>query len=217
MTKRKSFKIIFLTIIVSLLLLATIGVVLAESSGYMTDYVFFPDGSDLFNNFKGVMPGDELVQDVRLVNMHYKKLTYKTFIRAETPDEQYIPFLEQLNLKVEQLDTNGNAASVLFDGKPSETGPLSSNAFLAELAPLKATELRVTLSVPKALGNEYQSTTGVIKWYLSAYEKTDSSDPNTPGTPTTGTFGPPLIFIIILLAAACILLSVAVIRSRRKA
>lgn len=40
MTKRKSFKIIILTIIVALLLLSTIGVVLAESAGYMTDYVF---------------------------------------------------------------------------------------------------------------------------------------------------------------------------------
>lgn len=216
MTKRKSFKIIILTIIVALLLLSTIGVVLAESAGYMTDYVFFPDGSDLFSNFKGVMPGDELVQDIRLVNMHYKKLTYKTFIRAETPDEQYIPFLEQLNLKVEQLDANGNATNVLFDGKPSETGPLNSDVFLAELAPLKATELRVSLSVPKTLGNEYQNTTGAIKWYFSAYERTGSSEPDTPGTPTTGTFGPPLIFIIILLAAACTLLSIAVIRGRKK-
>ena len=68
MTKRKSFKIIILTIIVALLLLSTIGVVLAESAGYMTDYVFFPDGSDLFSNFKGVMPGDELVQDIRPVS-----------------------------------------------------------------------------------------------------------------------------------------------------
>ena len=216
MTKCRSFKIIILTIIVSLLLLGAIGVVLAESAGYMPDYVFFPDGSDLFSKFKGVMPGDELVQNIRLVNMHYKKLTYKTFIRAEIPDEQYIPFLEQLNLKVEQLNTDGNASSVLFDGKASITGPLSSNIFLAELAPFKATELRVTLSVPKALGNEYQNTTGVVKWHFSAYEKTDSSDPNSPGTPTTGAFGPPLIFIIILLAAACILLSIAVMHNSKK-
>lgn len=130
-------------------------------------FVFLPGSDkspdDLFTNFKGVMPGDVLTQDIRISNS--KDLAVKLYMRVETIDPQYERFLSQLDLKV--TDENGR---VLFNGKASEKDELADNVFLGLFSPDETLDLTVELKVPITMDNDFQNAYGEIVWTFLAEE-----------------------------------------------
>ena len=122
--------------------------------------------TDLFKNFKGVMPGDTLVQDFIVKNE--AKNSIKLFMEVLPHGEgnalsegvaqyattaQSIDFLNQLSMQV--VAGKGDNAKVLFDIPVGQLGTYYGKAELGTIAAGYGAELRVKLNVPITMGNEY--------------------------------------------------------------
>ena len=148
-------------------------------------FVFVPS-DDLFDNFKGVMPGDTIEQKITVKNGSSK--TVKIFLRAVANENTVMQgFLQQLSMTVKQGD------KTLFDASPAELDGLEENVLLGQFAPNQHTDLVVTLKVPITLGNAYANLTGVVDWVFTVEEviysgggSESDADIVIPGDDTTG-------------------------------
>ena len=138
-------------------------------------FVFLPD-SDLFQDFKGVMPGDKLTQQITVKNDTSKGIKVKIYLRAEAVDQEYQAFLSRMKLKVVQ-----DGSSVLFDAAADQQDGLASNVCLGTFYSGADVDLDVMLNVPIEMDNEFQGSTGLIRWVFTAEEL-----PISPDDPKTG-------------------------------
>lgn len=199
---KKILKIVSALVLSMMLILGTTA--FADSSvkyeGGAEKFVFL-DGSkysssDLFGNFKDVMPGDELSQTIKIKNSFRDADTVKIYIRAVAHDAQNplsanvaaetdIPtmqdFLSQLSMRVTQGD------KIIFEASPEQLDGLKENVLLGSFPKNSGTELVVTLSVPLELGNEFQSRIGEVDWVFTAEEICKPTPkPCDPSIPKTG-------------------------------
>ena len=196
----------FISIILALLLLATTSALAASSvtfEGGAENFVFLPGSqfsdSDLFQNYKMVMPGDVLTQRITVRNTSNKQV--RIYMRAEPVDASYRDFLSQMNLQVSCKDEQ------IFDAAVSETAQLTENTLLGTFKTAGSTELVVTLTVPLDLGNEYMCTMGIVPWTFLVEEVPDEDTPHTGDVFELGTW---------LLAAGMILAAIAVVLVQMK-
>ena len=196
------------TICLALLLVACLlgGSALAAASvsyeGGAEKFVFLP-GSDLFESFKNVLPGDELTQTITVRND--KDMQVRIYLRAEPVNQASEEFLSHLTLTVTCKDKE------IFDAVASETAQLTKATLLGTFRKNGSTDLTVTLSVPAELGNEYMSAIGVVPWTFIAEEIPDDETPHTGDWFQLGWW---------LLAAAIIVVAIAGVlwaQKRRKA
>jgi len=168
---------------VLLLLAALVPAAVAESMVDYYDYgnfVFTPGSvyqmTDLFENFKGVVPGDVLTQKVIVRNSSqsdtriWMQQTPATWVESSMPD-----FLEKLRLTVEM------EGRVLFDAPASESAQLTDPVLLGFFPehPRGETVLDVTLYVPIEMGNDYQNQLGVVPWTFIVEEIPNDNTPET--------------------------------------
>lgn len=167
--------------------------------------------TDLFGNFKDVMPGDTVTEKVTVKN-NYKGCDYvKIYMRAQLHDEKSNPLTydeeyENIDGK-DQTDVSGKrdetvasmedflsqlsmtvkqGDKVLFSASPEKLGGLKDNVLLARLAHGASVELTVELSVPIEMGNEYANRVGEVDWVFTAEERNypdDSDDSKEPEEP----------------------------------
>lgn len=187
---KKTLKTISALALVLLLLLGIGATAFAESKvsyeGGAEKFVFLPGSeyteTDLFENFKGVMPGDVITQEITVQNNYTKAEKVKIYLRAVLHDEQGNPlseevaksedvvsmqdFLSQLTMTVKQGD------KVLFSASPDELDGLKENVLLGTFPGKSHTKLVVELSVPIELGNEYANRVGEVDWVFTAEEVT---------------------------------------------
>lgn len=187
---KKTLKTISALALVLVLLLGMSATAFAESKvtyeGGAEKFVFLPGSeyseTDLFENFKGVMPGDVITQEITVQNNYTKAEKVKIYLRAVVHDEQGNPlseevartedlvsmqdFLSQLTMTVKQGD------KVLFSASPDELDGLKENVLLGTFPGRSKTILTVELSVPIELGNEYANRVGEVDWIFTAEEVT---------------------------------------------
>ena len=187
---KKILKTISALALALLLLLGMGATAFAESKvtyeGGAEKFVFLPGSeyseTDLFENFKGVMPGDVITQEITVQNNYTKAEKVKIYLRAVVHDEQGNPlseevartedlvsmqdFLSQLTMTVKQGD------KVLFSASPDELDGLKENVLLGAFPGKSYTKLVVELSVPIELGNEYANRVGEVDWVFTAEEVT---------------------------------------------
>ncbi len=163
-----------------LMLLSGVAALAAASVTYeggAEKFVFLPgsaySSSDLFENFKDVLPGDELTQKITVKNDTSGKV--RIYMRAETKGMKDRDFLSQLQMTV------SCANKAIFDAAPSETAQLTDNTLLGTFKGKGSTELTVTLKVPDTLGNAYMDRVGVVPWTFAVEEIGETDD-----TPQTG-------------------------------
>lgn len=154
-------------------------------------FVFLPGSdytdTDLFDNFKGVMPGDKVEQKITVKN-DYRGCDYvKIYMRAEAHDEAQNPisssvaaagenfasmtdFLSKLSMRVYQGE------KVIYEASPDELDGLSQNVLLGRFAYGESAQLNVVLEVPIELGNEYAYREGEVDWVFVVEHYNDSSD-----------------------------------------
>lgn len=173
-----------LSVLLLLALLAMSAVAAADSSVSYTDFpkrFEFAPGSvyqatDLFENFKGVLPGDVLTQKVVVRNDSQSDIriwmqqTPETWVESSMPD-----FLERLRLTVTM------EGRTLFDAQASEAAQLVEPVLLGYFSehPRGETVLDVTLYVPIELGNDYENQLGVVPWTFMVEEIPNDGTPHT--------------------------------------
>ena len=221
---KKTLKTISALALVLVLLLGMSATAFAESKvtyeGGAEKFVFLPGSeyteTDLFENFKGVMPGDVITQEITVQNTYTKAEKVKIYLRAVLHDEQGNPlseevaksedvvsmqdFLSQLSMTVKQGD------KVLFSASPDELDGLEKNVLLGTFPGKSYTKLVVELTVPIELGNEYANRVGEVDWVFTAEEVKKDARPQTGDDSSLLLWA--AVMTVSFLAAAVVILSI---------
>lgn len=128
--------------------------------------------TDLFGNFKSVMPGDTLTEIVTITNLAVDCDYIKLYIRAVAHGAQNAPligediakmndFLSQLSMEVYQ------GTKLIYSGSPDTLDGFANNVYLGQFRKNQGTQLTVNLQVPSSLGNEYANMAGEVDWVFT--------------------------------------------------
>ncbi len=144
--------------------------------------------TDLFPNFKGVMPGDTLTQKITVKNDADNKVKVKIYIRSLGAHDDSEEFLSQLGLKVQKSEDNEMA--YMFDAAADETAQLTDWVCLGTLYSGGEVNLDVMLNVPVSLDNKFQNQIGYLDWEFRIEEfPVEPDDPEAPQTGDTLNIG----------------------------
>lgn len=186
---KKYIKLIALISTLMLVLLSCVSVnaesqVIYDSNA--NEFIFSPGSdhspTDLFENFKNVMPGDSLTQSITVKNDEDNEVKVNIYLRALGAKEGSEELLSKLNLKVAK--SSNNRMAYMFDAAANETDGLSEWVLLGTLYSGGEVNLEVTLDVPIELGNEFQDAAGYLEWEFKVEEL--PIDPDDPEPPKTG-------------------------------
>ena len=213
-------KIIALFFTFVLLLSSTVTVFAADGkvtySGNAGNFVFEPGSdhslTDLFPNFKSVMPGDTLTQKITVKNDANNKVKVKIYMRSLGAHEDSVEFLSQLGLKVAKSEENEMA--YMFDAAADETAQLTDWVYLGTLYSGGEVNLDVTLNVPVELPNEYQNKIGYLDWEFMIEEF--PVEPDDPKPPQTGDNSHMGLWFALMLCSGAMLIILLVWRKKDK-
>ena len=211
--KRKLKSLSSILLAIALILSLSVTAFAADSTvtfkGAQEGFEFQPGSeytaTDLFDNFKNVMPGDQLTETIQIKNEAADCDYVKLYMRAVVHDENDNPlsekvaetetvttmqdFLSQLTMRIY------NGDELIYNASPDEAGALANNVLLGTLSKGESLNLRVELDVPIELGDEYANRVGEVDWIFLAecieYEKLtvhkvwdDNGYPNRPDSVT---------------------------------
>lgn len=177
--------------------------------------------TDLFSEFKEVMPGDELKQTVKIKNISKDSDFIKLYMHVEEHDESSNPleaaeeaeasneFLSQLDLKIYQGD------KLIFSGSPDKANDLKERILLGDFRHGETEELVFALTVPADLDNDFANRLGEMDIVFSADLQNDPKAPNKSDGSHTSVINNPVIWIAA--AATCLaVLLLLFLKSRKK-
>ena len=213
-------KIITLLITLAVLLSSTVTVFAADGkvtySGNAGNIVFEPGSehslTDLFPNFKGVMPGDTLTQKITVKNDADNKVKVKIYVRSLGAHKDSVEFLSRLGLKVSKSEENKMA--YMFDAAANETAQLTDWVCLGTLYSGGEVNLDVTLNVPTSLDNEFQNKIGYLDWEFMIEEfPIEEGDPKPPQTGDNSNMG---LWFTIMICSLIMMIILLVWRKKDK-
>ena len=206
-------KRLFAMIMVLVFCLSLAPAVLADSSvtykGQAEKFVFAPGSdyspTDLFENFKGVMPGDTLTQKIDVRNAADNNVKVKIYMRALGAHPDSEEFLSQMTLNVK--DESG---SELFDAPADQTAQLSDWVCLGTFYSGAAVTLDVTLNVPITMGDDFQEAVGYLDWEFMVEEFPIEDDDPVTGDDT------PIGLYIAVCAVSAVVIALLLVTRRKK-
>ena len=193
---KKSCKAIFSLVLMLLMVMSLASAAFAASpsitfKGFSGGFDFQPGSeyteTDLFGSFKNVMPGDTVTETITFTNSATDCDFVNLYMRAEAHDEADNPlspkvaeketvatmteFLSKLSMKV------WNGTELIYDASPDQLDGLKSNKLLGTFRTGETATLKVELSVPIELGNEYANRVGEVDWifHVEAYNESQLS------------------------------------------
>ena len=162
----KKFMRTALILVLAMVCLATTALAAGSTvtySGNSGNFVFAPE--DLFADFKGVMPGDSLTDEIVIKNKANNKVDVNIYIRALGATEGE-DFLNQMKLTV----VNKSNGKTMFDAQANEVAQLSVWKTIGTFKSGSEAKLEVTLTVPIEMGNEFQDAVGELQWEFRVEE-----------------------------------------------
>ena len=173
-------------IVIALILVLCMAVPAFAADGTVTyegngEFKFGPgtdlSATQLFPDFEGVMPGDELTQKVTITNKSGKTDYVKFYLRAEAHEDELhtavgdtetvasmSDFLAQLSMTVK------NGSEVIYEASPDQTDGLTDDVYLGSLKNGESLDLIVTITVPIDLDNKYANRSGEVDWVFKVEE-----------------------------------------------
>ena len=173
-----------------------------------TDY----SPTDLFPNFKDVMPGDTLTQKITVRNDASNKVKVKIYMRALGAHGNSVEFLSQLRLLV--TADYGDEMAYMFDAAATETAQLTDWVCLGTLYSGGQVDLNVTLDVPVELDNSFQNLVGYLDWEFMIEEF--PIEPTDPTPPQTGDDFPIVLWGCVLVGSALAIVILLLVWRRKK-
>lgn len=212
----------FLLLIISAVLAFAPAIKLQAADGKVTyngqakQFIFEPGSeyspTDLFPNFKDVMPGDSLTQKITVKNDVSHNVKVKIYMRSLGAHEESKEFLSQLGLRVQK--STDNEMAYMFDATANETAQLTDWVYLGTLYSGGEVNLDVILDVSVELDNEFQSKIGYLDWEFMIEEyPVEDSDPKPPQTGDETDMG---IYIAVCGIAIFIIIILMWNRSRKR-
>lgn len=213
-------KCLSLILVVLILMTSALPIAAAEShvtySGNSGDFIFEPGSkespTDLFPDFKGVMPGDVLTQKITVKNQADNKVKVKIYLRALGAHGDSRDFLSRLRLQVQT--SVDNKMAYMFDSTADATAQLTEWYCLGTLYSGGKVNLDVTLTVPVELENIYQSQTGYLDWEFRVEEFPVEDD--DPKPPPTGEEPFPIIWVVLIGVTGFVLILLLILRKKHQ-
>lgn len=175
--------------------------------GKAKEFIFAPGSqyspTDLFTNFKGVMPGDVLTEQIVVKNAKSTGVKVKIYMRSLGAQLDTDEFLSQMTLTVKQ---NGQAK--LFEAPADQTAQLTEWTLLGTLSAGGEATLDVELNVPITMGNEFADEIGYLDWQFKVEE--------IPETPKTGDTSNLVFYGGIAILSLALIVVVLVMNKRKK-
>ena len=170
--------------------------------GDAEEFLFAPGSeyspTDLFPNFKDVMPGDSLTQKITVKNDASKEVKVKLYIRARGAHEDSKKFLSQMHLSV--AAAGDGKGDYMFEAAASKKAQLKDWVLLGTLYSGGKVNLNVTLDVPAEMDNSWMEQIGYLDWQFKVEEFPIEKD--DPVLPKTGDESNPLLWVFLMLGAA---------------
>lgn len=149
--------------------------------GFQKGFDFQPGSeytmTDLFDNFKNVMPGDTPWETITFTNAatdcDFIQLSLRAEIHSDAAAASMADFLEQLSIEVFK---DGNS---IYKNSMNQLDHLNEAMPLGIFRTGESATLKVQLIVPADLGNEYANRIGEVDWVFRA-EKYTPTDPKVP-------------------------------------
>lgn len=214
MSKLKRFASCVLTVLVLLSASLT-----AAANGNVTysgdagEFIFQPGSdlsvSDLFPEFKDVMPGDTLTQTILVRSNASDKVSTKIYLRALGAHENSQDFLSQLSLSVAAGETE------LFKAPANEKAQLTDWVELGTFSGGGEVTLDVSLHVPVSLDNRHMEQVGYLDWQFMV-EETEVEEPEKPESPKTGDTVPVGLFLGLFAGSGALILLVLWLLLKKK-
>ncbi len=180
--------------------------------GSSREFIFAPGSeyspTDLFPNFKDVMPGDHLTQPITVRNDKSKNVKVKVYIRSLGAHEDSVDFLSQLHMTVSK--SQNNQMSYMFDAAADVTDGMTDWVYLGTLYSGGEVNLDVTLDVPVTLDNTFKNLIGYLDWEFKIEEL--PVEPDDPRPPQTGDD----LYIYLIIMIVALILLIILFLSRRK-
>ncbi|MBE7000572.1 MAG: LPXTG cell wall anchor domain-containing protein, partial [Ruminococcaceae bacterium] len=167
--------------------------------------------TDLFPNFKDVMPGDSLTQKITVKSDVADGTKVKIYMRALGAHPDSVEFLSKLHLQVAKSEANEMA--YMFDAAANETAQLTDWVLLGTLYSGGEVNLDVTLDVPVELDNNFKHLVGYLDWefMIEEYPK----EPGDPVAPDTGDDRPIGLWIGLMVLGLGVILVMLFVRKKK--
>ncbi|MCL1797177.1 MAG: hypothetical protein FWG24_02475 [Eggerthellaceae bacterium] len=163
-------------------------------TGGEPNFVFHPENSDLFANFKNLVPGETRSQTIEVANAFDREV--EIFLRAEnieqiSNDPETLARINKLLQEYVSIIVTDESGRVIYDGPiwgnpygdASNPESMRYDISLGMFAPEELKRLNVQMRVDPSMGNEYQDLLGLIKWIWTAELADDPPPPPPPEEP----------------------------------
>lgn len=192
-----------------------------ESAGFS----FAPESTDLFANFKNLLPGETRSQTTEVINT--TKDSVKIFLRAEDIEQSLaadgtIEQVAELLQKYVTITVTDQKGALLYSGAiwgepyAGDSNPESMryDISLGDFAAGETKQLNVQLQADPDMGNAYQELWGLIKWTWTAEgaktQSTSTDSSGKTGSVKTGDLSLLVVFIILTVISGTLLIHMGI-------